>query len=172
MLLVVRTKVRAERAQKAMERVGITSLILHGDVEQAERTATLAAFKNDEDRLLIATDVSARGIDISNITHVINYDLPEEADQYVHRIGRTGRAKKRGIAYAFCAPEEKELLRAIHSYTGYEINILDLDRADYRETLKMAEEDQYGLKELMKATEEALELNKKGKSKRRKGKKH
>lgn len=172
MLVFVRTKVRAERVQKAMERVGITSLILHGDVEQAERTATLAAFKNDEDRLLIATDVSARGIDISNITHVINYDLPTEADQYVHRIGRTGRGKQRGIAYAFCAPEEKELLRAIHSYTGYEIKILDLDRADYRETLRMAEEDQYGLKDLLKATEEALELNKKGKSKRRKGKKH
>lgn len=172
MLVFVRTKVRAERVQKAMERVGITSLILHGDVEQSERTSTLAAFKNDEDRLLIATDVSARGIDISNITHVINYDLPTEADQYVHRIGRTGRGKKRGIAYAFCAPEEKELLRAIHSYTGYEIKILDLDRADYRETLQMAEEDQYGLKQLLQATEEALELNKKGKSKRRKGKKH
>ena len=172
MLVFVRTKVRAERVQKAMERVGITSLILHGDVEQAERTATLAAFKNDEDRLLIATDVSARGIDIANITHVINYDLPTEADQYVHRIGRTGRAKKRVIAYAFCAPEEKELLRAIHSYTGYEIKILDLDRADYRETLRMAEEDQFGIKELLQATEEALELNKKGKSKRRKGKKH
>jgi ATP-dependent RNA helicase RhlE len=172
MLVFVRTKVRAERVQKAMERVGITSLILHGDVEQSERTATLAAFKNDEDRLLIATDVSARGIDISNITHVINYDLPTEADQYVHRIGRTGRAKKRGIAYAFCAPEEKELLRAIHSYTGYEIKILDLDRADYRETLQMAEEDQFGIKELMQATEEVLALNKKGKSKRRKGKKH
>lgn len=172
MLVFVRTKVRAERVQKAMERVGITSLILHGDVEQSERIATLDAFKNDEDRLLIATDVSARGIDISNITHVINYDLPKEADQYVHRIGRTGRAKQRGIAYAFCAPEEKELLRAIHSYTGYEIKILDLDRADYRETLRMAEEDQFGIKELLQATEEALELNKKGKSKRRKGKKH
>lgn len=172
MLVFVRTKVRAERVQKAMERVGVSSLILHGDVEQSERIATLAAFKADEERLLIATDVSARGIDISNITHVINYDLPTEADQYVHRIGRTGRAKQRGIAYSFCATEEKELLRAIHSYTGYEINILNLDRADYRETLKMAEEDQFGIKELMQATEEALALNKKGKSKRRKGKKH
>lgn len=172
MLVFVRTKVRAERVQKAMGRVGIPSLILHGDVEQSERIATLAAFKADEERLLIATDVSARGIDISNITHVINYDLPTEADQYVHRIGRTGRGKQRGIAYTFCAPGEKALLHAIHSYTGYEIRILDLDRADYRETLKMAEEDQFGIKELMQATEEALALNKKGKSKRRKGKKH
>jgi ATP-dependent RNA helicase RhlE len=169
-LVFVRTKVRAERVQKAMLRVGISSLILHGDVEQIERIATLAAFKADEERLLIATDVSARGIDIANITHVINYDLPKEADQYVHRIGRTGRGKKRGIAYAFCAPEEKELLRAIHAYTGYEINVLDLDRADYRETLKMAEEDQYDLAALMKATEETLERSKKGKSKKRKGK--
>jgi ATP-dependent RNA helicase RhlE len=170
LLVFVRTKVRAERVQKAMLRVGISSLILHGDVEQTERIATLAAFKADEERLLIATDVSARGIDIANITHVINYDLPEEADQYVHRIGRTGRGKNRGIAYAFCATEEKELLRAIHAYTGYEINVLDLDRADYRETLKMAEEDQYDLAALMKATEEALDRNKKGKSKKRKGK--
>ncbi|MEL7221719.1 MAG: DEAD/DEAH box helicase [Bacteroidota bacterium] len=170
MLVFVRTKVRAERVQKAMTRVGVSSLILHGDVEQADRIATLAAFKEDEERLLIATDVSARGIDIANITHVVNYDLPTEADQYVHRIGRTGRGKNRGIAYAFCAPEEKELLSAIHRYTGYEINVLDLDRADYRETLKMAEEDQYDLAALLKATEEVVQRNKKGKSKKRKGK--
>ena len=169
MLVFARTKIRAERIQKAMARANITSLILHGDVEQNERIATLKAFRNDKDRLLIATDVSARGIDISNITHVINYDLPEQADQYVHRIGRTGRAKNRGIAYSFCAPNEIDLLKAIQQYTGYEINILDLDRSAYRETLRLAEEDQFDLKALMAETEKAVDRNRgKGKGKKKK----
>ncbi|PHI19916.1 RNA helicase [Lewinellaceae bacterium SD302] len=160
-LVFVRTKVRAERVQKAMARVEINSLILHGDVEQNLRMETLQAFRRTEERLMIATDVSARGIDVPAITHVINYDLPTEADQYVHRIGRTGRGKAKGIAYSFCAPEEKELLQAIHRYTGYEISILNLDRSAYRETLQQAEEDQFGLEELMKEAEKATKRNKK-----------
>lgn len=162
-LVFVRTKVRAERVQKAMKRVEIDSLILHGDVEQEIRMATLKAFRSPKERLMIATDVSARGIDVKGITHVINYDLPTEADQYVHRIGRTGRGKERGFAFSFCASEEKDLLDAIHKYTGYEIKVLNLDRSAYRETLQQAKEDQFGLEELMKEAEKATKRNKKKK---------
>jgi ATP-dependent RNA helicase RhlE len=165
-LVFVRTKVRAERVQKAMERVEIASLILHGDVEQETRMETLQAFRKNEERLMIATDVSARGIDVKGITHVINYDLPTEADQYVHRIGRTGRGKDQGIAYSFCAEQERPLLSDIHSYTGYEIQVVDLDRSAYRETLQQAEEDRFGLDELMKAAEAATKRNNKKKKKK------
>lgn len=160
-LVFVRTKVRAERVQKAMERVNIASLILHGDVDQNQRMETLQAFRQKTERLMIATDVSARGIDVPAVTHVINYDLPTEADQYVHRIGRTGRGKAKGLAYSFCAPEEKELLAAIQRYTGYEISVLQLDRSAYRETLQQAEEDRFGLEELMQEAAKATKRNKK-----------
>jgi len=163
MLVFVRTKVRVERVQKAMARANISSLMLHGDVEQSGRVATLQAFRKNEERLLIATDVSARGIDIPDVSHVINYDLPEQADQYVHRIGRTGRGKKRGTAFSTCATNERPLLEAIHKYTGYEINIIDLDRSAYRETLRQAKEDQFGLDELMRETVEAVQRNRKKK---------
>lgn len=164
-LVFVRTKIRAERVHKAMGRVGVEGLVLHGDVEQDIRMKTLEAFRRPDHKLMIATDVSARGIDVPDVTHVINYDLPEQADQYVHRIGRTGRGKARGIAYSFCAPEETELLRAIQAYTGYEIKVLQLDRSAYRETLQQAEEDRFGLTDLLKATEEAVSRNRKKKKK-------
>ncbi len=163
MLVFVRTKVRAERVQKAMQRAGIHSLILHGDIPQEERVKTLEDFRKNAEKLMIATDVSARGIDVADVSHVVNYDLPEQADQYVHRIGRTGRGKQRGIAYSFCAPEERPLLEAIHAYTGYEINILDLDRSAYRETLQQAQEDRYDLDALLAATEAAVKRNRKRK---------
>lgn len=165
MLVFVRTKVRAERVQKAMQRVGIDSLILHGDLPQAEREKTLQLFRESAQQLMIATDVSARGIDVADVTHVVNYDLPEQADQYVHRIGRTGRGNQRGIAYSFCATEEKSLLSAIQDYTGYDIRVLDLDRSAYRETLQQSLEEQYDLQALLAATEEAVNRNRKRKKK-------
>ncbi len=165
MLVFVRTKVRAERVQKAMQRAGIESLILHGDLPQAEREKTLQLFRESAQQRMIATDVSARGIDVADVTHVVNYDLPEQADQYVHRIGRTGRGNHRGIAYSFCATEEKSLLQAIQNYTGYDIRILDLDRSAYRETVKQSLEEQYDLQALLAATEEAVNRNRKRKKK-------
>ena len=90
-LAFVRTKVRAERVVKAMERADVQSMSLHGDKDQKSRTEALDSFKSGKICLLIATDVSARGIDIQGVDFVINYDLPEQAENYVHRIGRTGR---------------------------------------------------------------------------------
>ncbi|MGB3546514.1 MAG: DEAD/DEAH box helicase [Saprospiraceae bacterium] len=161
LLVFVRTRVRAERVTRAMDRVNIDCLSLHGDMEQEDREATLEAFRAGEERIMIATDVSARGIDIPDVTHVINYDLPEQADYYVHRVGRTGRGKSRGVAYSFCAPQEHELLRAIERYTGHEIKVVKLDRSEYRETLKFTREEGMSLKELLKETEEAVERNRK-----------
>ncbi|MEL7163003.1 MAG: DEAD/DEAH box helicase, partial [Bacteroidota bacterium] len=152
-LTFVRTRVRAERVHQAMERVGIPSLFLHGDMEQADRDTALEAFRQGEQRLMIATDVSARGIDIPDVTHVINYDLPDQADNYVHRVGRTGRGDRRGVAYTFCAPREHDKLRAVEAYTGTEIKVVELDRQQYKETLHFSRTDNMSLEELMKEAE-------------------
>lgn len=155
-LVFTRTRVRAERVAKAMERVGISSLTLHGDMEQAKREAALEAFRQGEQQLMIATDVSARGIDIPDVSHVINYDLPEQPDYYVHRVGRTGRGRNRGVAYSFCAPQEHELLAAIERYTGNDIKVIELDRSEYKSTLAFTREDGMGLDELMQEAERIL----------------
>lgn len=153
LLVFARTRVRAERVAKAMGRVSIPTLTLHGELEQADREQALEGFRRGEQRVMIATDVSARGIDIPDVTHVINYDLPEQADYYVHRVGRTGRGKNRGVAYSFCAPDEHPLLAAIERYTGQLIKVVELDRGAYRETLSLSREDQFGLDELMQEAE-------------------
>jgi ATP-dependent RNA helicase RhlE len=163
LLVFVRTRVRAERVTKAMERVGISTLTLHGDMEQAERDSALEAFRVRQERVLVATDVSARGIDIPDVTHVINYDLPEQADNYVHRVGRTGRGDRRGVAYSFCAPQEHKLLEAIERYTGTQIKIVELDRQEYKETLNFNRIDNLSLDDLMKEAEEIMGKKKKGK---------
>ena len=162
-LVFVRTRVRAERVAKAMGRVNISSLILHGDMSQEDRNDALEAFRNNEKRLMVATDVSARGIDIADVTHVINYDLPDQADNYVHRVGRTGRGDKRGIAYTFCAPEEHEKLRAVEEYTGTEIKVVELDRSEYRKTKEYNRIDNMDLGALMDEVEETLKRKKKRK---------
>ncbi len=164
LLVFARTKVRCERIAKAMDRVGIASITLHGDMEQGQRETALEAFRAGEERVMIATDVSARGIDIPDVTHVVNYDLPEQADNYVHRVGRTGRGKNRGLAYAFCAPEERHLLEAIENYTGHDIRINNLDKSEYRETLTLSKQDRMGLADLM---EEAEKMTTKRKGKRK-----
>lgn len=160
-LAFVRTRVRADRVSKAMGRVKIPSLVLHGEMSQEDRNIALEAFRANEQRLMIATDVSARGIDIPDITHVINYDLPDQADNYVHRVGRTGRGARRGFAYTFCAPEEHDKLRAVETYTGTEIKIVELDRSKYRETIAFSREDGMNLNELMNEVEETLRRKKK-----------
>ncbi|RFC54016.1 DEAD/DEAH box helicase [Brumimicrobium aurantiacum] len=130
-MVFVRTKVRAERVVKAMERVNIEAITIHGDVEQKDRFKVLEKFKNNEVSILVATDVAARGIDIPGIGAVINYDLPEEPENYTHRVGRTGRGKEKGVAISFCSESEKILLKAIEAYNGTEIAVFDLSKQDY-----------------------------------------
>ena len=131
-LVFVRTRVRAERVSKAMERVGIKSLTIHGDKEQSERLSVLNQFKASTVKVLIATDVSARGIDIPDVDFVINYDLPEQAENYVHRVGRTGRGRKKGEAVSFCSVGEKPLLADIEQFTGNPIPVLEINKAYYK----------------------------------------
>ena len=164
-LVFVRTKIRAERVNKAMARVGIKSLTIHGDKEQHDRLQVMRKFKSGEVKMLIATDVSARGIDIPDVDFVINYDLPEQAENYVHRVGRTGRGAKKGEAISFCSKEEKPLLAEIEKYLGHSIGILDIPKAEYEDTLDFTEDLNFDLKSLIKEVE-SFENRKKRKKKK------
>jgi ATP-dependent RNA helicase RhlE len=113
-LVFTRTKHGADKVVKDLTRVGITAEAIHGNKSQNARQRALTNFKNRTTRVLIATDIAARGIDIDELTHVINYELPNIPETYVHRIGRTGRAGASGIAFSFCDQEEIEFLKDIH----------------------------------------------------------
>jgi ATP-dependent RNA helicase RhlE len=106
-LVFSRTKHGADRISKKLERLGHDSDVIHGDRSQSQRTAALKGFQNGKHRVLVATDVAARGIDVQDIAHVVNYDLPNASDDFVHRIGRTGRAGAKGVATTFVMPQEK-----------------------------------------------------------------
>lgn len=112
-LVFTRTKKRADKVFKSLEEDGIKAAAIHGDKSQSVRQATLDSFKNREFRILVATDVAARGIDVEGLSHVINFDLPNIPETYVHRIGRTGRAGRGGSALSLCNPQEKAYLKDI-----------------------------------------------------------
>ena len=152
-LVFTRTKIRAERVLKAMERVDITAMSIHGDKEQKDRLNVMNKFKSGETKTLIATDISARGIDIPNVDYVVNYDMPEQAENYVHRVGRTGRGKNRGQAYSFCSKEEMPLLEEIESLIGKKIQVLELDYTEYQQIKKSSNETHSDWKSLMKEME-------------------
>ncbi len=149
-LVFVRTKVRAERVFTAMQRVGIETLTMHGGKEQEDRLAVMTDFKNGKVKILIATDLSARGIDIENVDYVINYDLPDLPENYVHRVGRTGRGVKSGKAVSFSSKEEAKLLKDIETFLGYEIPRLEVDKETYVETLDFSDDGNKNWKALMK----------------------
>jgi len=140
MIVFVRTKVRAERVVKAMARVGVEAVDIHGDKDQAERSDAMRQFREGEHRIMIATDVSARGIDIPDVDYVINYDLPEKPENYVHRVGRTGRGVNKGIAISFCSPEEQPLLEDIQAFLNKPIEVLKLGRKAYAATVAASPE--------------------------------
>ena len=106
-LVFSRTKHGADRIAKKLEKLGHVADVIHGDRSQSQRTAALKGFSNGRHRILVATDVAARGIDVQDIAHVINYDLPNASDDFVHRIGRTGRAGAKGVATTFVMPQER-----------------------------------------------------------------
>ncbi len=164
-LVFVRTKVRAERVKKAMDRVEIETMTIHGDKAQKDRSSVMNFFRTGKVNVMIATDVSARGIDIANVDYVVNYDLPDIAENYVHRIGRTGRGKEKGDAVSFCSKEEKPLLDEIEKFIGKPIKILELQQDEYRKTVDFSEDTSLSIKELMGEIEE---INKKVKRKKKK----
>lgn len=159
-LIFVRTKVRAERVLSALKRVGISSQTIHGDKDQNERSSVMRQFREGTNKIVIATDVSARGIDIPDVEIVINYDLPEEAENYVHRVGRTGRGTKKGLAISFCSSEEKEILEIIESFLNKDISVIDIKKDEYKETIDLSQAGTDDWKSLM-AEAEAYELQKK-----------
>ena len=169
-LVFVRTKIRAERVCKAMERANIHAETIHGDKEQEERFEVLENFRSGKTKLLIATDIAARGIDIPDVQIVINYDLPEETENYVHRVGRTGRGKKKGFAYSFCDEQEKPLLKEIQTFLHSDIKVLRLENDEYVDTLHVELERKNDYKTIMKEIQTFEETKKKTKKKKRKKK--
>jgi len=125
-LVFSRTKHGADKIVRQLAAAGIESLAIHGNKSQAQRERALAAFRSGEVRVLLATDIAARGIDIPGVSHVVNFDLPDVPEQYVHRVGRTARAGADGIAIAFCAPDERGNLRDIERTTRQRLPILPL----------------------------------------------
>ncbi len=162
-LVFVRTKVRAERVFKAMERVEIQTVTIHGDKEQKDRLDVMNRFKSGEVKVLIATDVSARGIDIPDVDYVINYDLPDVAENYVHRVGRTGRGVKKGLAVSFCSPEEKPVLDEIETFLGQKISTLIIDKEEYSATVDLSLDNPNDWKALMREEEQKPQSKKKKK---------
>ncbi|MDD2278404.1 MAG: DEAD/DEAH box helicase [Bacteroidales bacterium] len=170
-LVFVRTKVRAERVLKALERVELSGQTIHGDKEQKERSMVMSQFKTGANKVLIATDVSARGIDIPNVDIVVNYDLPEVLENYVHRVGRTGRGDKRGMAISFCSEEEREVLKQIEEYLGKPIAVAELTKDEYEATIDIsesAEHDWQSLIDEQNSLEAKQKLKLKPKQKRKK----
>lgn len=162
-LVFVRTKVRAERVFKAMERVDIKTVTIHGDKEQKDRMDVMNVFKSGEVKVLIATDVSARGIDIPDVDYVINYDLPDVAENYVHRVGRTGRGVKKGLAVSFCSPEEKPVLDEIETFLGQKVSVLIIDKEEYTATVDLSLDNPNDWKALMREEEQKPKSKKKKK---------
>ena len=125
-LVFSRTKHGADRIVKKLAAAGFPAGALHGNKSQGQRQRILAAFKSGQSSVLVATDIAARGIDIDGITHVINYDLPNVADQYVHRIGRTARAGRSGLAVSFCSPDENAYLKDIQKLIKQTLPVMPL----------------------------------------------
>jgi ATP-dependent RNA helicase RhlE len=167
LLVFVRTKVRAERVAAAMERVGVVSMTIHSDKTQDERNEVMEKFRSGEVKLLIATDVSARGIDIPNVDIVVNYDLPDVAENYVHRVGRTGRGVQKGRAVAFCSKEERIYLHDIEAYLGGSITVLEIDGAAYEETKVLSDDLAISWKDIQHEIDMAEQFKKKTKKKKK-----
>jgi ATP-dependent RNA helicase RhlE len=121
---------------KSMKRHGINAEPIHGDLNQSIRTETLARFKSDDIQILVASDVAARGLDIPDVSHVLNYDVPFHAEDYVHRIGRTGRAGRKGTAITLATPIDQKALAAIVEMLNKPIPIYEMDGSESRTSSK------------------------------------
>jgi len=133
-LIFTRTKHGADRVVRDLRQAGIEATAMHGDKTQKERTRALEDFKEGKIRVLVATDVAQRGLDVSGITHVINFDVPQEPEDYVHRIGRTGRAESSGDAYTLMSPDEIAMVRTIERVIGQEIPRISVPGYDFGTT--------------------------------------
>ncbi|HEV2064394.1 MAG TPA: DEAD/DEAH box helicase [Thermoanaerobaculia bacterium] len=130
-LVFTRTKHRANRLAESLTRHGIRCERIHGNRTQAQRTQALASFKDGRFKVLVATDIAARGIDVEALSHVVNFDVPHVPEDYIHRVGRTARAELKGDAYTFVAPEEESDLRAIERAIGKRLPRITVPGFDY-----------------------------------------
>ena len=130
-LVFTRTKHRANRLQAHLVKAGVKAERIHGNRSQAQRTEALAGFKSGKYRVLVATDIAARGIDISELGHVVNFDVPQTPDDYIHRVGRTARAETTGDAFTFISPDEEAMLRDIERVVGKRLPRVTLPDFDY-----------------------------------------
>ncbi len=140
-LIFTRTKLNADLISRRLERLKHSVAVLHSDRAQGERTAALKGFKSGKFEVLVATDIAARGLDIAGVTHVINYDVPLNAEDYVHRIGRTGRAEKEGDAFTLLTEDELKNAAAIEHYVGQKIDRKKIDDFDYMYSRLFEEEE-------------------------------
>jgi ATP-dependent RNA helicase RhlE len=131
-LIFTRTKHRADRLQRYLVKVGIQAERIHGNRSQAQRTAALAGFKSGKYRVLVATDIAARGIDVEALGHVVNFDVPLVPDDYIHRVGRTARAETTGDAFTFVSPQEEGELRQIERAIGKRLPRVTVPDFDYK----------------------------------------
>ena len=131
-LVFTRTKHRANRLADTLVQAGIKCERIHGNRSQAQRTAALAGFKNGTYPVLVATDIAARGIDVDQLGHVVNFDVPLVPDDYIHRVGRTGRAELTGDAFTFVAPDEESDLRSIERAVKRTLPRVTLPDFDYK----------------------------------------
>ena len=130
-LIFTRTKHGADRVVRHLERAGISAAAMHADKTQPQRIKALEDFKAGSVRVLVATDIAQRGLDVSGISHVINYDVPQQPEDYVHRIGRTGRALATGDAFTFMAPDEIAMVRTIERIIGQQIPRISVPGYDF-----------------------------------------
>jgi ATP-dependent RNA helicase RhlE len=121
-LVFARTKHRADNLARQLQRRGIQAGVIHGNRSQSQRVRALEAFRTGEFRVLVATDIAARGVDVKDVSHVVNFDVPHEPETYVHRVGRTARAQQRGDALTLVAPEEEADLGRIEKLIGMSIS--------------------------------------------------
>ena len=166
-LLFSRTKHGADRISRNLKKKNIRSAAIHGDKAQNQRQKALKSFKEGELRVLVATDIAARGIDIQKLKYVINYDVPNEAETYVHRIGRSGRAGEEGVAISICEPEENSYVRDIEKLIKKKINIIDENPFPQTERPMTAQEKKEWNKEKQKRKQEFFANRKEAKKRRR-----
>ncbi len=121
-LIFTRTKHRAARLQKQIKNEGYKVTSLHSDRTQGQRQSALSGFKNGQYQIMVATDIAARGLDVDSISHVINYDMPDTADAYIHRIGRTGRAERSGDAFTLVTPDDSDMIRTLEKIMGHKLD--------------------------------------------------
>jgi len=131
-LIFARTRHRAHRLSQQIARAGYRVTSLHSDRTQGQRQSALNGFKNGTYQIMVATDIAARGLDVETISHVINFDMPDTADAYIHRIGRTGRAERSGDAFTLVTPDDSDMVRALEKIMSEPLPRQTLSDFDYK----------------------------------------